>query len=65
MKHLALIFVIFLGINVTALASYYPPLLAETPYAEMFDSVFKNVSRIQATTGILYERSVPFANLVS
>jgi len=31
----------------------------------MFDSVFSVVSRTQATTGILYERVVPFANLIN
>ena len=34
-------------------------------YTEAFDSIFVNVSRVQATTGILYERVVPFANLVN
>jgi len=38
---------------------------AEKTYTEMFDSVFSVVSRTQATTGILYERVVPFANLVN
>jgi len=32
-------------------------------YTEAFDSIFINVSRVQATTGILYERVVPFADL--
>ena len=34
-------------------------------YTEAFDSVFVNISKVQATTGILYERVVPFANLVN
>jgi len=34
-------------------------------YTEHFDYIFQNVSRVQATTGILYERVVPFANLTS
>ncbi|MDR2927183.1 MAG: hypothetical protein LBV41_03110, partial [Cytophagaceae bacterium] len=34
-------------------------------YTEQFDSVFVNVSRTQAATGILYERVVPFANLTN
>jgi len=32
-------------------------------YTEVFDHVFRNVSRTDATTGILYERVVPFAQL--
>ncbi|MDR3046298.1 MAG: putative lipase, partial [Bacteroidales bacterium] len=32
-------------------------------FTQMFDSIFINVSRTDATTGILYERVVPFANL--
>jgi len=30
---------------------------------EIFDEVFQNVSRADATTGILYERVLPFAGL--
>jgi len=37
----------------------------EQTYTEAFDSIFINVSRVQATTGILYERVVPFADLVN
>jgi hypothetical protein len=37
----------------------------EQTYTESFDSVFQYVSRTQATTGILYERVVPFANLLN
>ena len=32
-------------------------------YTSTFDSIFSNVSRIDATTGILYERVIPFAQL--
>jgi hypothetical protein len=32
-------------------------------YTEAFDYVFRNVSRTDATTGILYERVLPFARL--
>ena len=32
-------------------------------YTEAFDSVFANISKTQATTGILYERVLPFAEL--
>ena len=32
-------------------------------YTESFDYVFRNVSRTDATTGILYERVVPFSSL--
>jgi len=32
-------------------------------YTEAFDSVFTNISRTDATTGILYERVIPFAQL--
>ena len=37
----------------------------EKTYTEAFDSVFINISRADATTGILYERVVPFANLLN
>jgi hypothetical protein len=32
-------------------------------FTEIFDSVFSNISRTEATTGILYERVIPFARL--
>jgi len=32
-------------------------------FTESFDSVFVNISRADATTGILYERVIPFAQL--
>jgi len=32
-------------------------------YTEAFDDIFRNVSRTDATTGILYERMIPFAQL--
>ena len=32
-------------------------------FTEAFDSVFQNISRADATTGILYNRSIPFAQL--
>lgn len=32
-------------------------------YTTAFDSVFAHVSRVDATTGILYERVIPFGNL--
>ncbi len=32
-------------------------------FTEMFDSIFRNISRSGATTGILYERVIPFAQL--
>ncbi len=35
----------------------------EQTYTQAFDSAFINISRTQATTGILYERVVPFAQL--
>lgn len=31
-------------------------------YTEMFDSVFVHIDRSEATTGILYDRVVPFAD---
>ena len=67
MKFLTLFFVIFFGINITTVASLppAPPPQVEKTFAEMFDSVFSVVSRVQATTGIIYERVVPFANLTS
>ena len=52
MKLLKILFAIFI-------ASF--SLNAQT-YTESFDSVFINVSYADATTGILYERSLPFAN---
>jgi len=36
---------------------------AQQGFTELFDSVFVNISRTQATTGILYERVLPFSNL--
>jgi len=54
-------FVIFLGINITLLSTNI--IQVERTYTERFDSVFSVVSRVQATTGILYERLVPFAQL--
>ena len=35
----------------------------EQTYTEVFDSIFVNVSKTQATTGILYDRVLPFARL--
>lgn len=32
-------------------------------YTHAFDSVFAHISRADATTGILYERVIPFGNL--
>jgi hypothetical protein len=32
-------------------------------FTEAFDSVFQNISRVDASTGILYERVIPFAQL--
>ena len=32
-------------------------------FTEIFDSLFVNINRTQATTGILYERVLPFACL--
>ena len=37
----------------------------EQTYTEAFDNAFSNISRADATTGILYERVVPFANLLN
>ena len=62
MKKLTLFFVMFLGINITTFATLPPdPPQVESPYAEMFDSIFINVSRTDATTGIIYERAVIFS----
>ena len=58
MKKLSLIFAMtFISLSLHA--------QTEKTYTEMFDSVFSVVSRTQATTGILYERVFPFANLVN
>ena len=38
-----------------------PPPTAPKTYTEMFDSLFSVISKVEATTGILYERVVPFA----
>ena len=35
----------------------------EQTFTQMFDSVFQHVSRVDATTGILYNRVLPFSNL--
>lgn len=37
----------------------------EQTYTEKFDSIFVNISHAQATTGILYDRVVPFSNLTN
>ena len=64
MNRLILFFVMFLGINIIAVASYLPPPpQVEKTFTESFDSVFQNISRADATTGILYNRSIPFAQL--
>ncbi|MDR0205724.1 MAG: hypothetical protein LBI45_00455 [Bacteroidales bacterium] len=36
---------------------------AQNTFTETFDEIFKNISRTEATTGILYERVLPFARL--
>ena len=56
-------FLLFFAITNIALASVGPQ--TEPTYTEHFDYMFQNVSRTQATTGILYDRVVPFANLTS
>ena len=38
-------------------------LQAQQDFTELFDSVFVNISRSGATTGILYDRVIPFSNL--
>jgi len=38
-------------------------LQAQQGFTEFFDSLFVNISRSDATTGILYERVLPFSNL--
>ena len=56
------LFIVMLIIaSTTHLMSYIPPPAEPKTYTEIFDSVFSVVSRTQATTGILYERVVPFA----
>jgi len=42
MKHLALIFVIFLAINITTVATLPPQQPVERTYTEMFDSIFSD-----------------------
>jgi hypothetical protein len=32
-------------------------------FTDIFDTIFVNISRTQATTGILYDRVIPFSNL--
>ena len=34
-------------------------------YTETFDNAFRNVNKTDITTGILYDRVVPFANLTN
>jgi len=38
-------------------------LKAQKEYTQMIDTVFQDVSRIDATTGILYDRVLPFSNI--
>ena len=52
--------IIFLAMILIAVPMFAQP---EQTYTEAFDSVFINVSYTDATTGILYERSIPFAML--
>jgi len=49
--------VIFLAINITTVATLPPQQPVERTFTKSFDSVFQNISRADATTGILYERS--------
>ena len=56
----------FTTLSVPALSQALAPALPiEKTYTEMFDSIFSVVNIVQATTGILYERVVPFANLIN
>ena len=55
-KLLSCYFVVLLGL--------FANIQAQT-YIQAFDSVFANVSRAGANTGILYERVLPFANLTN
>ena len=36
---------------------------AQQGFTDLFDNVFVNVSRSGATTGILYDRVIPFSNI--
>lgn len=36
---------------------------AQQGFTDLFDSAFVNINRTEATTGILYDRVIPFANL--
>ncbi|MCL2290437.1 MAG: alpha/beta hydrolase, partial [Bacteroidetes bacterium] len=36
---------------------------AQNTFTEAFDNIFQNISRVDASTGILYERVIPFARL--
>lgn len=38
-------------------------LQAQQGFTELFDNVFANISRSDATTGVLYDRVLPFSNL--
>ena len=51
--------IIILSIFIISMITIY----AQTPFTEAFDNIFRNISRVGATTGILYERVVPFARL--
>ena len=55
--------VLFLGM-VIILSSISAQTRQQT-YTEAFDNAFRNISRTDATTGVLYDRVVPFANLVN
>ncbi len=56
MKKTTIVWIFFLGI-----VNLYAQEIQT--YTESFDSIFRNISRSDATTGILYDRVIPFANL--
>jgi len=51
------IIILLLAVSATTLKAQ------EQTFTQMFDSVFQYVSRADATTGILYNRVIPFSNL--
>jgi hypothetical protein len=55
-KQLFFLFTVISIINVSVHAQ-------EQTFTQMFDSVFRYVSRTDATTGILYNRVLPFSRL--
>ena len=55
--------IIILSVLTISIITTYAQNTSFFDYTESFDYVFRNISRADATTGILYERVVPFSGL--